>query len=130
MFLLDTNIIIYSLKKNQTVIDKFRENRDAVKVISIITYGELIFGAEKSKNKIENISRIHRVGEIFPVINLSPAIMNAYGGIKADLQSKGTIIDEFDLLVAATAIVGGYTLVTNNIKHFKRIPSLTIENWV
>jgi len=130
MFLLDTNIIIYSLKKNQTVIDKFRENRDAVKVISIITYGELIFGAEKSKNKIENISRIHRVGEIFPVINLSPAIMNAYGGIKADLQSKGTIIDEFDLLVAATAIVGGYTLVTNNIKHFKRIPSLSLENWV
>jgi tRNA(fMet)-specific endonuclease VapC len=130
MFLLDTNIIIYSLKKNQTVIDKFRENRDAVKVISIITYGELIFGAEKSKNKIENISRIHRVGEIFPVISLSPAIMNAYGGIKADLQSKGTIIDEFDLLIAATAIVGGYTLVTNNIKHFKHIPFLTLENWV
>jgi predicted nucleic acid-binding protein len=56
--------------------------------------------------------------------------MNAYGGIKADLQSKGTIIDEFDLLIAATAIVVGYTLVTNNIKYFKRIPSLILENWV
>ena len=56
--------------------------------------------------------------------------MNAYGAIKTSLQSEGQIIDEFDLLIASTAIVHGYTLVTNNLKHFKRIENLSLTNWI
>ena len=130
MFLIDTNILIYSLKKNPTVIQNFKDNRDAPKAISIISYGELIYGAEKSKYKIKNLAKIHKIAEIFPIINLSPAIMNTYGAIKTSLQSEGQIIDEFDLLIASTALVHGYTLVTNNIKHFKRIPYLSLTNWI
>jgi tRNA(fMet)-specific endonuclease VapC len=129
MFLLDTDTIIYSLKNNSNVIKKMKEYRDSPKAISIITYGELMFGAEKSQKKLENSARIRRVAEIFPVLNLSLGIMAVYGELKAGLSKQGTTVDEFDLLIAATAISNGYTVVTNNTKHFSRIPGVLIANW-
>ncbi len=129
MFLLDTNILIYSLKNHPNVINNFQKYKDIPNAISIITYGELVFGAEKSQQRINNLAKVHKIAEIFPILNLSPSIMNTYGTLKASLQSQGTIIDDMDLFIASTAIVHGYTLVTNNTKHFKRIPNVLIDNW-
>ena len=129
MFLLDTDTIIYSLKNHPNVIQNLKMHSDAPKAISIITYGELLFGAEKSERKIENLAKIHRVGEIFPIFNLSVGVMSVYGELKAKLSNNGICVDEFDLLIASTAISRGYTIVTNNVKHFEHIPALSITNW-
>ncbi len=128
-YLIDTNIIIYSLKNNESVNGKFRTLKDTPKSLSVITYGELIYGAKKSKNIEKNLATTHRISELFPIINISPIIMETFGEIKASLEKKGQIIDDMDLLIASTALTHNLILVTNNEKHFRRIKGLEIENW-
>jgi len=129
MYLLDTDIIIYSLNGNKHVINNFSRYRSDPKAISVITYGELVYGAQKSTRKINNLAKIHSLKEIFPIIDLSSPIMDTFGELKVTLEQRGDIIDDFDLLIASTAISYGYILVTNNEKHFSRILGLDIVNW-
>lgn len=130
MFLLDTDTIIYALKNNPGVIKNFHLHMKDPKAISVISYGELIYGAEKSQKRHENLAKVHRLAEIFPVINVSPAIMDTFGYIKTDLERHGLIVDDFDLIIAATAMTTGYCVVTNNINHFKKIPGLNYTSWL
>ena len=55
--------------------------------------------------------------------------METFGAIKADSRRNGTPVDDFDLLIGATGITMGYCVATNNEKHFKKIPGLSIANW-
>jgi len=130
MFLIDTDIIIYSLKNNENVIRNFNLYSQEPKAVSIITIGELLYGAYKSQKKIENLGKVHRVADIFPVIEISMTIIDTFAHLKADLNAKGIVVDEFDLLIGATALSMNYSIVTNNVKHFEKIPDLTIINWV
>jgi len=130
MFLLDTDIIIYSLKNDKKVIDNFHRYRHDPKVISVVTYGELIYGAEKSERRTENLAKIHRMAEIFPVIDISKPIMDTFGAVKADLERKGNMVDDFDLMIASTAMTMGYCIVTNNLKHYCLIPGIDCVNWL
>jgi len=129
MFLIDTDILIYSLKGDPMVMEHLDRTSINPKAISVISYGELLYGAHKSGHPTENLARIRRLGEVLPVIDISPAIMEAFSSLKAQLESDGQRLDDFDLVIAATAITIGYRLVTNNEKHFSRIEGLEIENW-
>lgn len=129
MYLLDTDILIYSLKGDPTVIENIKQHASDPKAVSVITYGELIFGAQRSQKVTVNLAKIHRIKEIFPLIEITPSIMETFGAIKADLRRNGTPVDDFDLLIGATGLTMGYCVVTNNEKHFKKIPGLTITNW-
>ncbi|PCI69607.1 MAG: VapC toxin family PIN domain ribonuclease [Gammaproteobacteria bacterium] len=129
MYLIDTDIIIYSLKGVTSVTDNFESHANAPKAISVISYGELVYGAQKSMQVPSNLAKVNRIKEIFPIIDLSPSIMDCFGLLKAQLSKNGITVDDFDLLIGATAITYGYTIVTNNEKHFSKIPDLSIENW-
>jgi tRNA(fMet)-specific endonuclease VapC len=129
MFLLDTDTIIYSLKGDAIVTENFRIHAKNPKAISVISYGELVYGAEKSKKVSHNLAKVHRLRELFPIIEITCAIMDTYGAIKSQMTRNGSVIDEFDLLIGATAIVMGYAVVTNNQKHFSKIPDLKVVNW-
>jgi tRNA(fMet)-specific endonuclease VapC len=128
-YLIDTDIIIYSLKNVQTVIDNFKKYSNLPKAISVVTYGELIFGARKSAYPEKNMAIAHRTSELFQVIDCTKSVMETFGELKAMLQKKGTLLDDMDLLIGSTALVTNYTLVTNNTSHFKRIPGIKLENW-
>ncbi|EMY70723.1 type II toxin-antitoxin system VapC family toxin [Leptospira vanthielii] len=128
-YLIDTDIIIYSLKGNEKVQNNLIEKKNISKAISVITYGELIFGAKKSKSREKNLATVYRIGELFPVIELTKGIVETFGEVKATLQKKGNTVDDFDILIGSTALFLNYTLVTNNEKHFSMIPDLRIENW-
>ncbi|TGN10400.1 type II toxin-antitoxin system VapC family toxin [Leptospira ilyithenensis] len=128
-YLIDTDIIIYSLKGNEKVQQNLMNKKNISKSISVITYGELIFGAKKSKSREKNLATVYRIGELFPVIELTKGIVETFGEVKAVTQRKGNTIDDFDLLIGSTALFLNYTLVTNNEKHFSIIPGLRIENW-
>ncbi len=130
IYLIDTDIIIYSLKNHLTVKYNFRKHANEPKMISVITYGELIHGAKKSRDHHKNVASVHRISELFPVLEVTKSIMETFGDIKVDLHKQGNIIDDMDLIIAATAVTMNYTLVTNNEKHFSRISDLRIENWV
>ena len=108
---------------------RFTEKASIPKAISVITYGELYYGAKKSVQFEKNLAIVRRISELFSIINTTKSIMETFADLKTDLQIKGKIISDFDLIIAATALSFNYTLVTNNDKHFSRIPSLQIENW-
>jgi len=130
VYLLDTDILIYSLKGIPKVIENFKLHADAPKSISVISYGELIYGANKSVQIASNLAKVHRLQEIFPIIDASKAILECFGTLKAQLSQKGVTVADFDLLIGSTAITLGYTVVTNNEKHFSKIPDLKMVNWM
>lgn len=129
MYLLDTDTIIYSLKGIPAIVENMRAHAADPKAISVITYGELVYGAEKSQKISQNLAKVHRIREIFPVIELSCSIMDTFGSLKAELGRNGEVVDDFDLIIAATAITMGYSVVSNNEKHFSKIHDLSLENW-
>ena len=129
MYLIDTDTIIYALKGNEQVARHFRETAADPKALSVVTYGELLYGALKSQRRQENLAKVRRLQEIFPIIEATNAIIETYAAIKADIETSGKPLDDFDLVIAATAISLGYRLVTNNERHFRRIEELKLENW-
>jgi tRNA(fMet)-specific endonuclease VapC len=129
MYLIDSDILIYGLKKHPLVQQRFQEKSSLPKSISVITYGELYYGAKKSVHVEKNLAVVRRISELFPIINTTKSIMETFADLKTGLQSKGNMIADFDLIIAATALSMNYILISNNEKHFSRIPSLQIENW-
>lgn len=128
-FLIDTDIIIYSLKGNDKVHKWMLDNQNIPKSISVITYGELAYGARKSKHPQKNMATVNRIGELFPVIDINRGIIEVFSEIKAGPDLDGKRIDDMDLLIASTAIYMNMSLVTNNKKYFERVPDLRLENW-
>jgi len=129
MYLIDTDILIYALKGEPCVLEHFREQSAQPKAISAITYGELFYGAMKSAQPQKNLATVRRVNELFPVVEVTRGVMETFGSLKAELENKGRRIDDFDLVIAATALILGYRLVTNNERHFQHVPGLEIANW-
>ena len=128
-YLIDTDIIIFALRGDKTVLAKFEKNKNIPISISMITYAELVFGAKRSQNERTNMLKVNRIREIYPVEELNIGIMELFADIKANMYSKAIRIEDMDLFIAATAIYNDLTLVTNNTKHFKNIPLLKLENW-
>ena len=129
MYLLDTDTLIYFLKGEPEVVRSFRRNVESPMALSVITYGELVYGAAKSRNRTQNLAKVLRIAEIYPVVEVSRGVMDLFGSLKADLEKKEARLDDFDLLIASTALLLGYRLVTNNERHYRRIPGLDVENW-
>ena len=128
-YLIDTDIIIFALRGDKTVLAKFEENKNTPISISMITYAELVFGAKRSGNEQKNMLKVNRIREIYPVEELNIGIMEVFADIKTKMYAQAIRIEDMDLFIAATAIYNDLTLVTNNTKHFKNIPLLELENW-
>ena len=129
-YLIDTDIVINSIKGNKKVNQRISEYAAIPKAISIITFGELLYGAKKSIQRDKNTSIIYRLAEIFPIVGITRSTIEAFADVKMALDLKGKKIEDFDLLIAATALSLNYTLVTNNTRHYKRIEGLQLENWM
>lgn len=129
-YLLDTNIVIYVIKRRPIeVLEIFNKNASRM-AISTITLSELIYGAEKSSNVDKNIEAVEDFVSHLEVLPYEPKVSQQYGQIKATLEKRGEIIGENDIHIAAHAVSQGLILVTNNLKEFKRVPNLALENWV
>lgn len=128
-YLIDTDILLYSLKNNLLVHENFLLHESHPKAISVISYGELLFGAQRSKHIEKNLAVVRRIRELFPIIEVSQPVIETFADIKSTLSNHGAVIDDMDLLIASTALTLNYTLVTNNEKYFRRIDGLMIDNW-
>jgi tRNA(fMet)-specific endonuclease VapC len=129
-YLIDSDIIIYSMKGNENVQNNFLKYEKTPKFISIITYGELLYGAKKSEQIEKNCARVYRIKNLFPIISIDMPVIEVFSDIKSKYRKVGIVINDFDLLIGATAIAYNQILVTNNIKHFEQIKELKIENWM
>lgn len=128
-YLIDTDILIYSLKNHPEVTENFKKRADTIKSISVITYGELIFGAFRLRKREANMAKARRIGELFSIVDILRAVVETFAELKSTLYSKGKPVDDMDLLIGATAVAYNYVLVTNNIQHFAQIPGITLESW-
>ena len=128
-YLIDTDILIYSKKGNPIVNEWLQKNKNIPMSVSVITLGELIYGAHKSQHPQRSMITVNHIRNIFPIIELDQGIIEVFGNIKAKQEKKGERLADMDLLIAATALYMNMTLVTNNIKHFSKIDGLSLENW-
>lgn len=129
-FLLDTDMCIYWLKGRQSVKDKLLSTGWDQMAISVITQAELYYGAYNSNRVEQNLKRADDFINQFPLLSLGEITLKRFGELKAQLRQSGQLLPDFDLLIASVALVENRILVTNNTRHYQRIPDLQLENWV
>lgn len=129
-YLLDTNICIYIQRERPAALFKrFARLKAGSTAISVVTWGELQFGAWRSTRREETLRALDEFGSLVPALMLPAAAGEAYGRVRAHLFKSGTPIGNNDLWIAAHALTAGLVLVTNNEREFRRVPKLKVENW-
>lgn len=128
-YLLDTNICIFYMKGRYQLDEKIKVVGQKNCYISEITVAELLYGASRSGNKEKHLKQTTDFISQFKVMPIYDALP-IFADQKAALCARGELIDDFDILIGATAIHGGFIMVTENVKHLNHLSPITIENWI
>ena len=127
---LDTNACIMHLRgRHPQLSGRWRQHRAEDLAIPLTTYAELLVGAEKSSQPERVLRQIELLLEAHEIVELTEEVAEHYARLRAELETRGTVIGGNDLWIAATALAHGATLVTNNTGEFSRVPGLVIEDW-
>lgn len=128
-YLLDTNICIFYLKGKYNLVEKIEEIGRHNCYISEITVAELLYGASCSNNKSAVLNEVKSFIALFRILSIYN-ILPTFADIKACLRQQGMPIENFDLLIGATAVHYNLVMVTENVKHLQRLPHIKLENWI
>ena len=129
--LLDTNTCIYFLNRaSEGIIKQFKALSPSQIRLSSVTVAELYYGAEKSKAKSRNRERVKRFVSAFQIVPFDEQACGTYAKIRCALEKSGNLIGPMDLLIASISLAHNFVLVTNNLKEFKRVKQLNLENWL
>ena len=133
-YLLDTDILSNLLRRtpSTTLVRRLASVDPDEQSTSSITVGELVYGAHRVPDRTDLLlERIERVlGSDLRVLAFDAPAALRYGALRADLERAGTPIGDADLRIAAIAATHQLTVVTANIRHFERVPGITVENWL
>jgi len=129
MFLLDTDTVIYALKGKPEVLGNLSLHANDQLGVSVVTLMELYYGAFRSQQVAGNLGRVRALEKAVTVWDLQPDTAEVFGALKAQLESDGMGLDDFDLGIAACALVHNLTLVTHNRAHFARVSGLRLDDW-
>lgn len=130
-YLLDTNTCIYIAKHNPPAVrERFARHTAGELAMSVVTLGELRYGAERSQAREQALQTIQHLISLIAVYPLTESAGEHYGQIRASLAARGLPIGNNDLWIAAHARSEAWVLVTNNVREFNRVEGLQIENWV
>jgi len=127
-YLLDTDISVNYLRDSIATVRKVQTLGVANLYISEITVAELKYGAAKSNRPAHNRQEVNSFCAKFRIVRLNQ-VFDVFAAEKVRLEKLGLRLDDFDLLIGATAIRYGFILATNNIKHFERMQNLSLESW-
>jgi predicted nucleic acid-binding protein len=125
--MIDSDILIYFLKGRQEVVEKLSHIPVDNLYISRINYTELLYGAYNSARVQQNLKIIEPFLENFKILEFDKSAALIFAKEKARLKKSGNIIADMDLMIASIAIDNDCTLITNNLKHFKRVRALVLE---
>lgn len=129
-YMLDTDISSTIIRKRpESVRARFREAEGAQLCISVVSEAELLYGMKAKGSPRALAAMVADFLRRLTVLDWSRAAAQHYADIRAKLESAGAPIGNMDLLIAAHARSAGAVLVTNNQKHFLRVPGLKVENW-
>jgi len=129
-YMLDTNIVIYTIKNRPAIARRAFKQHEGQLCISSITWGELVYGAERSSQPARNLADIEGLAARLAVLDFDVAAATHFGQVRAELYRVGKPIGPYDMMIAGHARASGLVLVTNNVKEFERVPGLRVENWV
>ena len=130
-YMLDTDTCIYLIRKKASgILERIKTSMDMGLAISSITLAELEHGVAKSGNPQRNADALIQMLSIIDVMPFDSIAASEYGQIRTDLEQKGAVIDNLDMLIAAHAKSRNLILVTGNTREFKRVKGLEVENWV
>jgi len=127
--MLDTSILIYTLKNKPEVVAQKFEAHDGEMCASSVTAMELLYGAHKSQAVRRNLDAIEGLLGRLEILDFDLAAAEHAGQIRAELAASGRPIDPFDVMIAGHARSRGLCLVTNNEREFTRVSGLRITNW-
>lgn len=127
--MLDTNIVIYTMKNRPGQVKKRFQQHDGRMAVSAVTLGELVSGAEHSQEAEKNLADIEALVARLEVLPFENKAAYHFGQIRAALYAAGSPIGAYDMMIAGHARALGLVLVTNNQKEFRRVPGLLLENW-
>jgi len=129
-YLLDTDICSYIIRQRPAaVLERFEAVSPVQLSISVITLAELLYGVERSSSKVINRPIIEDFVSRLPVLPWDSEAAAHYAQLRVFLERQGTPIGNMDLMIAAHALSQGRIVVTNNVRHFEKVPELQVENW-
>lgn len=130
-YLLDTNVWIDAIRRsNARVVNRLQVTDAGELRLSTVVLGELLLGARKtSSTSTRRAEVVHDLAKNYPCIEVDLATAEAYADIRQQLEAEGKPIGPNDLWIAAQAAAHQLVLVTANVSEFRRVPSLSIENW-
>jgi tRNA(fMet)-specific endonuclease VapC len=129
-YMLDTSICIQVIKTYPPeLLERFNTLAEQL-CISVITLGELHYGAEKSARRLKNLQAIEHFSARLEVLPFSPRAAIHYGQVRAELERAGTPVGTHDMFIGAHARSEGLIVVTNNRREFDRMPGLRVESWI
>ncbi|MEF8943445.1 MAG: tRNA(fMet)-specific endonuclease VapC [Desulfohalobiaceae bacterium] len=128
-YLLDTNIVIYTIKNRPAQVKRRFMEHEGRMAISTITLGELVYGAEKSQHVEQNLNDIEAMAARLELLPFDSGAAYHFGQIRASLYQEGKPIGAYDMMLAGQARASGLTLVTNKVQEFERVPGLLLEDW-
>ena len=128
-YLLDTNILIYTIKNRPMSVRRAFKKHSGQMAISAVSLGELVYGAEKSTQTERNLNDIDGLVSRLKVLPFDQEAAIQFGQVRAELARAGKPIGPYDQMIAGQARSQGLILVSNNMREFKRVPGLRVENW-
>jgi predicted nucleic acid-binding protein len=130
-FLFDTDTLseLMRVAPSQALLNRVAAVPFVHQTTSSINAGELLYGALRIRD-LERLRRIQELLEPLDVLPFDNDAARAYAELRAALEAQGTPIGDGDTRIAAVALTHGLTVVTRNVRHFERVPGLTVENWL
>ena len=127
-YLIDTDWVIDHLNAIERVVDRLKELRPQGLALSIISLAELLEGVQYSRDPVQSQQALDAFLEDVSVLGIDEEVCKIFGRERGRLRKAGQLIGDFDLLIAATSLHYGLTVLTNNRQHFERVEGLQIES--
>jgi tRNA(fMet)-specific endonuclease VapC len=128
-FLLDTDTCIGVLRQRPVIVERLSHMAPTNCAVSMVTVYELFCGLAKAQDPAKERQKVERFISAVIELPLDRASAEIAAKIRGELECQGSVIGPYDLLIAAQALAGGLTLVTNNIREFQRVDGLKLQSW-
>lgn len=129
-YMLDTDTCIYTINRKPAHLKRLFNVHIGQLCISSVTWGELICGAEKSGAVERNLDQLQGFAARLEILHFGENEASQFGQVKAELELVGQPIGSYDMMIAGHARSAGLILITNNLREFKKVKGLRLENWV
>lgn len=128
MKILDTDHCIAILRQ-RLIVQNHADPKETI-AITAISVGELFYGAYKSADIARSITQVEELLENVVILPYRESEARIFAEVKAKLEQAGIPLADADLQIASIALQYQATLVTHNQRHFKRVPSLALDDWL